>query len=85
MDDAVGSQVLCTHLSARHRCPGCFSRGSLGGWLCMCLGKAQRWVIPHPDIQRQSRETTTNSHPPLQFQGLGFGGYTDFGTMGTLG
>lgn len=37
------------------------------------------------DRAGNGRKTVRRSYPPLQLQGLGFGGYPDFGAMGNLG
>lgn len=77
----------CTHLSARRRSPGVSPEEVWDIWLCTCLGKTQRWVIPHPGSPEteQGDNHEVPSIPPAPRAGIWgihrFWGYGHLGLM----
>lgn len=66
--------------------PRVFLQGKFGRLALHVPGQSPKVGDPssrHPETEQGDNHKLPST--PLQLQGLGFGGYTDFGTMGTLG
>lgn len=73
----------CTHLSAKQRSLGAgLPKRQVWDVLLHISGKAERRVSPlseQPGDRAGDGRKSVQSYPSLQPQGLGFGGYPDFG------